>query len=124
MDKSRKGITLLALVVTIIVLLILAGVGISMLTGNNSVIDKAADAKEKTLESQIKEEIEIAWAAAEAKAVAKGLTSEEEETEFKNRLKDSTVTRNGTKLNVTYNGYEATIDTTSGNVTNITKAST
>ena len=48
-EKSKKngGITLIALVVTIIVLIILAGVSISMLTGQNGILTRAAEAKEK-----------------------------------------------------------------------------
>ena len=46
--KNTKGITLIALVVTIIVLLILAGVSIAMLTGNNGVLTKAGEAKVRT----------------------------------------------------------------------------
>ena len=46
--KQTKGITLIALVVTIIVLLILAGVSISMLTGENGILKRAKEAKEKT----------------------------------------------------------------------------
>jgi len=46
--NKRQGITLIALVVTIIVLLILAGVSISMLTGQNGILNRAKDAKEKT----------------------------------------------------------------------------
>lgn len=42
--KEQKGITLIALVITIIVLLILAGVTIAMLTGNNSAPEKAREA--------------------------------------------------------------------------------
>ena len=45
---ENKGITLIALVVTIIVLLILAGVSISMLTGENGIIKNATKAKEST----------------------------------------------------------------------------
>ena len=43
--KKENGITLVALVVTIVVLLILAGVSISLVMGNNSVVQKAKDAK-------------------------------------------------------------------------------
>ncbi len=46
--KKNKGITLIALVVTIIVLLILAGISIAMLTGQNGILNRAAEAKEKT----------------------------------------------------------------------------
>lgn len=55
-NKRDRGITLIALVVTIIVLLILAGVSISMLTGQNGILNKAADAKEKTETAQQDEE--------------------------------------------------------------------
>ena len=46
--KKVEGITLIALVITIIVLLILAGVSISMLTGENGILKRAQEAKEKT----------------------------------------------------------------------------
>ncbi len=45
---TNKGITLIALVITIIVLLILAGVAISTLTGNNGLLEKTSDAKDKS----------------------------------------------------------------------------
>lgn len=45
MFKKEKGITLVALVVTIVVLLILAGVSITMVLGNNGIVKKAQDAK-------------------------------------------------------------------------------
>ena len=48
MRKNIKGITLITLVVTIIVLLILAGVSISMLTGQNGILTQAQKAKEET----------------------------------------------------------------------------
>lgn len=40
MMKERRGITLIALVITIIVLLILAGVSIAMLTGDNGILTR------------------------------------------------------------------------------------
>ncbi len=46
--RTIKGITLIALVITIVVLLILAGVSIVMLTGNNGIITQAQNAKTKT----------------------------------------------------------------------------
>ena len=45
---NQKGITLIALVITIIVLLILAGVSIATLTGQNGILTRAQDAKEQT----------------------------------------------------------------------------
>ena len=50
--RNNKGITLIALVITIIVLLILAGVAIAMLSGENGILKKAAEAKTKTEKSQ------------------------------------------------------------------------
>ena len=50
--RRNKGITLIALVVTIIVLLILAGISIAMLTGQNGILNRAAEAKEKTRGAQ------------------------------------------------------------------------
>ena len=58
--KRNKGITLIALVITIIVLLILAGVAISMLSGENGILNKAREAKEKTEEGQKDEETTLA----------------------------------------------------------------
>ena len=57
--KKNKGITLIALVITIIVLLILAGVAISMLSGENGILRKAAEAKTKTEEAQKEESITL-----------------------------------------------------------------
>ena len=59
-NKRCKGITLIALVVTIVVLLILAGVSISMLTGNNGIITQAQNAKKETEEAEEKEKIQLA----------------------------------------------------------------
>ena len=60
MRKSNaNGITLIALVVTIVVLLILAGISISMLTSDNGIITKASTAKVATELTGIKEEIQI-----------------------------------------------------------------
>ncbi len=49
--KNNKGITLVALVVTIVVLLILAGVSINLVLGNNGIIAKAQEAKTKQAEA-------------------------------------------------------------------------
>ena len=54
--KASNGITLIALVITIIVLLILAGISIQMLTGDNGILTRAGQAKERNDEAQIIEE--------------------------------------------------------------------
>ena len=50
--KKHKGITLIALVITVIVLLILAGISIQMLSGDNGIIGKAIDAKNQMEDAQ------------------------------------------------------------------------
>ena len=56
---KERGITLIALVITIIVLLILAAVSIAMLTGENGILKKASTAKEKHLIAQYEEELNL-----------------------------------------------------------------
>ena len=58
--KKQKGITLIALVITIIVLLILAGITIATVTGDNGIIKNANDAKEQTEIAEEKEIVEKA----------------------------------------------------------------
>ena len=64
--KLNKGITLIALVITIIVLLILAGVSIAMLTGENGILSQAQKAGEQTVVGQEKEAIALAYNGAKA----------------------------------------------------------
>ena len=59
MIKDKKGITLIALVITIIVLLILAGVSISMITGDDGIATQASNASEKTRGGKIKEQVAL-----------------------------------------------------------------
>ena len=60
--KNQKGITLIALVITIIVLLILAGVSIAMLTGENSILVKAKSAGVESDKANLEESIKLAVA--------------------------------------------------------------
>ena len=57
--EEKKGITLIALVITIIVLLILAGITISSLSGDNGILTRAIQWKEKTEEASDIEKIGI-----------------------------------------------------------------
>ena len=65
--KSIRGMTLIALVVTIVVLLILAAVSIGMLTGENGIITQAQKSKEETIIGEEREKVELAAIAAAAK---------------------------------------------------------
>ena len=58
--KNEGGITLVALVITIVILIILAGVLVSLTLGNNGLFNKAKEGKEKYANAQDYEETEIA----------------------------------------------------------------
>ena len=55
--KNQKGVTLIALVVTIVVLLILAGVAIAMLRGDNGILTEATKASDSTKKAEAEEAI-------------------------------------------------------------------
>lgn len=65
--KNQRGITLIALVITIIVLLILAGVSISLLVGDNGVLNKSTKAVKATKKAVAEEQVGLAWTSAKAK---------------------------------------------------------
>ncbi|MCI8636934.1 MAG: hypothetical protein HFJ36_03645 [Clostridia bacterium] len=71
-NKENKGITLVALVITIIVLLILAGVAIATLTGENGILNKAQQSKNNTTLAQIEEEVKIAYNVVQTDATING----------------------------------------------------
>ena len=62
--RNNKAITLIALVVTIVVLLILAGTSIAMLAGENGIIKQAQESKEKNKIAEIEEKVNLAAQAA------------------------------------------------------------
>ena len=57
--KKERGITLIALVITIIVLLILAGISIAMLSGDNGILNRAVQAKEATRGGEVQETVRL-----------------------------------------------------------------
>lgn len=66
MMKKQNGITLIALVITIIVLLILAGVSIAMLTGDNGILTKAKTAKSESAQGEVLEAVKLGIAEIQA----------------------------------------------------------
>ena len=82
--KGTKGITLIALVVTIIILLILAGVSIAMLTGNNGVLTQAKSAKENTRVGEVQEKVKLAAQAALTDNLGNGIEKEKFQEELNN----------------------------------------
>ena len=74
--KSKKGITLIALVITIIILILLAGVTIGILGGENGIINKAKESKRIQKIAEIKEKIGLELMSAETDATLRGETLE------------------------------------------------
>ena len=110
--EKREGITLIALVITIIVLLILAGVGISTLMGEGGILSKATKAKTNTEEAQILEEVNLAVAELRMEEIyGKKLNNEE----FSKRLPDKLAgvvigEISDEKIKIEYKDYELEID--------------
>ena len=90
----NKGITLIALVVTIIVILILSGISLSILTGNNGILSKTQEAKEKTAEAQ---NIEIISMALYEKQIDDNFNSNENKRTLENYISEKI---NGTNISV------------------------
>ncbi len=103
--KNEKGITLIALVITIIVLLILAGVAVGMLRTDNSVLSQSRNAKNKTNTAQVKENVQLALYDAVGQAAVAGTEdlSTYIETAVKAYYTDAVVSGDHT------NGYTVTI---------------
>ena len=57
--KQKKGITLIALIITIIILIILAGVSINVLFGSEGIVTKAKNAKENYKIAQLEEGLQL-----------------------------------------------------------------
>ena len=86
LKNTDKGITLIALVITIIVLLILAGVAIITLTGENGILTKTVEAKEKTYMAELKEKADLVKTDLIAENIIKGI--ETKNTDIAKAIKD------------------------------------
>ena len=88
LKKSSKGVTLIALVITIIVLLILAGVSIAMLTGDNGILTQAKEAKEANIAGTEKEQIQLAMQSLKMKKQADNVSTQVTPAELQKQLED------------------------------------
>ena len=79
--KEEKGITLIALVITIIVLIILTGIAISMTMGDNGIFTKAKEAKRLQITAEAKEKIGTEILAAQVEAIERNEELEQEQIE-------------------------------------------
>ena len=117
MLKNKNGITLIALVVTIVVLLILAGVSISMLTGENGIIKQAQEAKEKSEIAEEKELVQLSAVGAMARNDGGEITYDNLDEELAMNLGDREYTLDGTgPFTVTYtdSGRSYIVETNGG----------
>ena len=117
--KPNNGITLIALVITIIVLLILAGVTIAALSGPNGILSNANKAKEQTAESGAREKINIAVIGSYDK------TGRFDSEKFKEEIQNmggSILAEDDSTITVEMDGYEAVVDKETGEIISIEKS--
>lgn len=120
--KSQKGITLIALVITIIVLLILAGITIAMLTGENGILTKAKTADTDTKNAEAAERINMELQAFKTDILANGSIQAEtaRKAETNLNLEKNSITTNDNPVTISYEGKTGSIytaDKTDGDVT-------
>lgn len=92
-QRGQKGITLIALVVTIIILIILAGVSIAMLVGENGIIIQAQTAKEDTDEATLKEKLDMIALEREINGALSSMIEEDETDVFLEMMGDKEITQ-------------------------------
>ena len=108
--ETQKGITLIALVITIIVLLILAGVSIAMLTGQNGILTQAQNAKKTTENKSAEEKVKLAVMSARTRSETASLELDKLKEEIANQ--GGTATNNEFPLSVTIDGKTFTVANT------------
>ena len=119
---NEKAITLIALVVTIVILLILAGVTITMTLGQNGLFTRAREGRAAYEESEVRDDLSMlitqyTW----------DKVSEKTDKSLGDYLKDNGATSvkanaDGTTLEVEYKGYVFTVNKDSGEITSVSKA--
>ena len=106
--RNNKGITMITLIVTIIILLILAGVTIAFLTGENGILNKASTAAETTKKANAKERLKVELMAIQTEELADGkeanLSSLDTNKEQLSK-KGIEIAESGTPRDVTLDGY-------------------
>ena len=119
-QKSNSAITLIALIITIIILLILAGVTLNMVMGDSGIFGKANNAKNKTEVAQCEEELRMCVLELQTDAATNGTTFNMDtiKNKFVEKVKELENTteiefpteESETRLDGTYKGYEFYID--------------
>ena len=113
LKRKNEGITLIALVITIVILIILAGISISALTGSG-LFKNAEKAKERTIKAQLKEEIEMAIQEIQIEEISKEnnvtletLANGQLQAKFENNITAEIVNN---EITGEYKDYDYTID--------------
>ena len=105
-NRENKGITLIALIITIIVLMIIASVSIAILQGDNSIINKATESSQATDIAADREEVEI--------RVLESFDEIKNELDI-NELKTNLRKMEGTNITDTDGDFPLTVITTNNN---------
>ena len=108
MINKTRGITLIALVITIIVLLILAGITIASLTGENGLLQRAVTAKDETEKAGISDELQLA--VLDSITEKNGKYNAADVASKINALQGASATASGNTITGTYKGYSFTVD--------------
>ena len=129
--KDKKtGITLIALVITIVIMLLLAGVAIQMTMGENGLIAKSGQAQKEQAKSELYETAKLSYANLRAKAAENGQPSPNAElalsaTEFTNKYNvvgDNITDKNGTVIDTKANVLNIIQGTVAGGFSSGTSA--
>ena len=119
--KDKNGITLVALVITIIVLLILAGVSIALVVGDNGIISRSTQAKNDSVISQEIEQIELAYTSAKTKNLGGDVSASDLQTELDLSVGSNltSVTSNGVGLDVWFKETNHNYNVNGGKITRL-----
>ena len=119
MNKRNSGITLVALVITIIVLLILAGVSIALVVGDNGVLSRSQEAKAGSIVAEEKEQVNLAYSSALTKNLGDTVTAENLQAELDESVGNgkTTVIENGNNLSVLFNETGHSYNVNKGRIT-------
>ena len=109
--KQANGITLIALVITIIVLLILAGVSIAMLTGENGILTQAQNASKQTEIAEEKEQIALAYNGAVTEKQSTDITADDLKEQFEANGVDNVTVTGENPIKVTFTEEDGTTRT-------------
>ena len=102
--RGRSGITLIALVITIIVLLVLAGIAISMIAGDNGILTKTKTTVKSNIDAQEQEELQLVVIAAKLAGMG-DLTTDNLNNELRTKYNNSELEVTEVPVGWIYSGY-------------------